>query len=80
MLGVPVGQSARYFVYVAGGAVIGKILVSLIAPIMGRRVLGVTFWQNEDDRTVAESEFEATAHRGDVQLYSIAMQQSLRPA
>ena len=44
------------------------------------RVLGVTFWQNEDDRTVAESEFEATAHRGDVQLYSIAMQQSLRPA
>ena len=43
VLGVPVGQSARYFVYVAGGAVIGKILVSLIAPIMGRRVLGVTF-------------------------------------
>src|SRR5437660_210774 len=41
VLGVPVGQAARYFVYVAGGAVIGKILVSLIAPIIGRRMLGV---------------------------------------
>jgi heme-degrading monooxygenase HmoA len=44
------------------------------------RVLGVTFWQDEDDRAAAEAEFEATPHRGDVQFYSIAMQQSLRPA
>jgi heme-degrading monooxygenase HmoA len=44
------------------------------------RVLSVTFWQNEEDRAVAESEFEAAGHRGEVQLYSVAMQQSLRPA
>jgi heme-degrading monooxygenase HmoA len=44
------------------------------------RVLGVTFWQNEDDRAVAESEFEASPHHGEVELFSIAMQQSLRPA
>jgi putative MFS transporter len=37
VLSVPVGQAARYFVYVAGGAVVGKILVSLIAPLIGRR-------------------------------------------
>ena len=44
------------------------------------RVLGITFWQNEEDRAVAESEFEASPHHGEAQLYSIAMQQSLRPA
>ncbi|MEN3341934.1 MAG: hypothetical protein V7644_1338 [Actinomycetota bacterium] len=44
------------------------------------RVLSVTFWQSEDDRAVAESEFEASPHRGEVALYGIAMQQSLRPA
>jgi heme-degrading monooxygenase HmoA len=43
-------------------------------------VLGITFWQSEEDRAVAESEFEASPHHGDVQLYSIAMQESLRPA
>ncbi len=44
------------------------------------RVLSVTFWQNEDDRAVAEPEFEASPHRGEVELYGIAMQESLRPA
>jgi len=35
--------AAKYFIYVAGAGVIGKIIVSLIAPKMGRRVLGVVF-------------------------------------
>jgi MFS transporter, putative metabolite:H+ symporter len=43
VLGVPVGQAARYFVTVAASAVTGKILVSLVAPLVGRRALGVTF-------------------------------------
>ncbi|MBV8888087.1 MAG: MFS transporter [Alphaproteobacteria bacterium] len=43
VLGVPVGQAAKYFVYVAASAVIGKILVSFIAPATGRRSLGVAF-------------------------------------
>jgi putative MFS transporter len=36
-------QAAKYFIYVAGSGVIGKIIVSLIAPAMGRRPLGILF-------------------------------------
>jgi MFS transporter, putative metabolite:H+ symporter len=43
VLSVPVGQAARYFVYVALSAVTGKILVALTAPFVGRRMLGVMF-------------------------------------
>ena len=43
MLSLPVGQAAKYFVYVAGSAVIGKLLVSAAAPVIGRRSLGVAF-------------------------------------
>jgi putative MFS transporter len=43
VLKVPVGQAAKYFVYVAGGGVIGKLLVSAIAPLLGRRRLGAVF-------------------------------------
>jgi heme-degrading monooxygenase HmoA len=40
-------------------------------------VLSVTFWNSEEDRSVAESEFEASKHRGRVSLYGVAMQESL---
>jgi heme-degrading monooxygenase HmoA len=43
-------------------------------------VLSVTFWSSEDDHSVAESEFEASPHRGRVSLYGVAMQESLRTA
>jgi MFS transporter, putative metabolite:H+ symporter len=36
-------QAAKYFIYVTGTAVIGKIIVSLIASRMGRRTLGIVF-------------------------------------
>ena len=36
-------QAAKYFIYVSGTAVIGKIIVSLIASSMGRRALGILF-------------------------------------
>lgn len=36
-------QAAKYFIYVSGTGVIGKIIVSLIAPKLGRRTLGVLF-------------------------------------
>jgi putative MFS transporter len=36
-------QAAKYFIYVSGIAVIGKIIVSLIASSMGRRALGILF-------------------------------------
>ncbi|MBV8736944.1 MAG: MFS transporter [Alphaproteobacteria bacterium] len=35
--------AAKYFILVAGTGVIGKIIVSLIAPKMGRRSLGILF-------------------------------------
>ncbi len=36
-------QAAKYFIYVSGTGVIGKILVSLITSSMGRRTLGILF-------------------------------------
>ena len=36
-------QAAKYFVYVSATGIVGKIIVSLIAPAMGRRSLGVLF-------------------------------------
>ena len=35
--------AAKYFIYVAGMGVLGKIIVSLIASRLGRRVLGIVF-------------------------------------
>jgi MFS transporter, putative metabolite:H+ symporter len=41
LLKVPVPQAAKYFVFVSAAGVTGKIIVTLIAPLIGRRVLGV---------------------------------------
>jgi putative MFS transporter len=41
VLKVPVPQAAKYFVFVALGGVAGKIVVTVLAPLMGRRPLGV---------------------------------------
>jgi MFS transporter, putative metabolite:H+ symporter len=41
LLKVPVPEAAKYFVFVAGAGVTGKIVVTLIAPLIGRRLLGV---------------------------------------
>jgi len=35
--------AAKYFLIISAGGVSGKILVSFIAPILGRRALGITF-------------------------------------
>jgi MFS transporter, putative metabolite:H+ symporter len=41
LLKVPVPEAAKYFVFVSAAGVAGKIVVTLIAPLMGRRLLGV---------------------------------------
>ena len=41
LLKVPVPQAAKYFVFVAGAGVAGKIIVTFVAPRIGRRLLGV---------------------------------------
>jgi MFS transporter, putative metabolite:H+ symporter len=43
LLGIPVPQAAGYFVLVAGSGVVGKIVVTFISPLIGRRVCGVLF-------------------------------------
>jgi MFS transporter, putative metabolite:H+ symporter len=42
-LQVDPAQAAKYFLLISASGVTGKILVSFIAPVMGRRTLGVTF-------------------------------------
>ena len=41
LLKIPVPQAAKYFVFVALSGVVGKIIVSFVAPLMGRRTLGI---------------------------------------
>jgi MFS transporter, putative metabolite:H+ symporter len=41
VLKVPVPQAAKYFVFVTLGGVAGKIVVTFLAPLMGRRPLGI---------------------------------------
>jgi putative MFS transporter len=43
LLGVPVAKAAAYFVIVAGAGVVGKIVVTFLAPVMGRRALGIVW-------------------------------------
>jgi MFS transporter, putative metabolite:H+ symporter len=43
LLKVPVPQAAKYFVLVSAAGVTGKIVVTLIAPRIGRRLLGVVW-------------------------------------
>src|SRR4051794_1863376 len=40
---VGAGEAAKYFIYVSATGVIGKIIVSFIAPLLGRRALGILF-------------------------------------
>jgi putative MFS transporter len=42
-LGVPVPQAAAYFIYVTLAGVAGKIVVTFLAPAIGRRLLGVVW-------------------------------------
>jgi putative MFS transporter len=43
ILGISVPKAAGYFVLVAGAGVVGKIVASLISPLIGRRACGVLF-------------------------------------
>jgi MFS transporter, putative metabolite:H+ symporter len=42
-LSIEPAQAAKYFVYVSGTGIVGKIIVSVIAPQLGRRALGILF-------------------------------------
>jgi heme-degrading monooxygenase HmoA len=40
-------------------------------------LMNVTFWQSQEDEDAAEGEFEASAQRGHVGRYAVAMQEAL---
>jgi MFS transporter, putative metabolite:H+ symporter len=42
-LNIPVPQAAKYFIFVTLGGIAGKIIVTFLAPLMGRRALGVVW-------------------------------------
>jgi heme-degrading monooxygenase HmoA len=42
------------------------------------QLLNVTFWQSEEEREAAESEFAASPSHGTVSDYAIAMQEAVR--
>jgi MFS transporter, putative metabolite:H+ symporter len=41
LLKVPVPEAAKYFIFVSAAGVTGKIVVTLVAPLIGRRLLGI---------------------------------------
>lgn len=43
LLKVPVAQAAHYFVYVAGAGVVGKLVISVASPLVGRRLSGIVW-------------------------------------
>jgi MFS transporter, putative metabolite:H+ symporter len=43
LLKVSVPEAAKFFIFVSAAGVFGKIIVTLIAPLIGRRVLGVVW-------------------------------------
>jgi putative MFS transporter len=43
LLKVPVPQAAAYFIIVSLGGVTGKLVVTLVAPLIGRRLLGIVW-------------------------------------
>ncbi len=59
LLGVSVQQAAAYFVFVSAAGVRGRIVVTLIAPLMGRRARSVSsgdsaarsHWRSPDTTT-----------------------------
>jgi putative MFS transporter len=72
LLGVSVQQAAAYFVFVSAAGVTGKIIVTLIAPLAGRRVLGVT-WGLGGTLALALAGFYHTAFIGGVPLMVVLL-------
>jgi len=43
------------------------------------KAMSVTYWETDEDRGTAESEFAAAPVRGEVELYDIATQRAMQP-
>ena len=67
LLKVPVPQAAKYFIYVTGAGIFGKIVVSFLAPVIGRRALGI-IWGFGGVVALAAAGFYGSAFVGGVPL------------
>ena len=70
LLNVSVPRAAGYFVFVSGAGVLGKIAVTFLAPIIGRRPLGVV-WGFCGAAALAVAGFENARVIGEVPLLVI---------
>jgi putative MFS transporter len=72
LLNVPVPRAAAYFVFVSAAGVTGKIVVTLVAPVIGRRVLGV-IWGFAGTVALALAGYYNSAFIGGVPLMVVLM-------
>ncbi len=72
LLKVPVPQAAKYFIYVTGAGIVGKIVVSFLAPLIGRRLLGV-LWGFGGVVALATVGYCGSALIGNVPLIVVAL-------
>jgi putative MFS transporter len=72
LLKVPVSQAAKYFIYVTGAGVFGKIVVSFLAPVIGRRALGI-IWGFGGVAALAAAGFYGSAFVGGVPLIVVLL-------
>jgi len=72
LLGVPVPRAAAYFVFVSAAGVTGKIVVTVLAPLIGRRLLGI-IWGLGGTAALALAGYYSAAFIGGVPLMIVLL-------
>lgn len=72
LLGVSVPHAAAFFVFVSGAGVFGKIAVTFLAPVLGRRPLGI-IWGFGGAAALAVAGYENAAFIGEVPLMIVLL-------
>jgi MFS transporter, putative metabolite:H+ symporter len=72
LLKVSVPHAAGYFVFVSGAGVFGKIAVTFVAPILGRRIVGI-IWGFAGAVALAVAGYESGTFVGDLPLLVVLM-------
>jgi MFS transporter, putative metabolite:H+ symporter len=72
LLGVNVPRAAAFFVFVSGAGVLGKITVTFLAPVLGRRRLGI-IWGLGGAAALAVAGYENAAYIGEIPLMIVLL-------
>jgi putative MFS transporter len=72
LLGVSVPQAAAFFIFVAGAGVFGKIAVTFLAPVLGRRRLGI-IWGFGGAAALAVAGYENAAFIAEVPMMIVLL-------